>query len=312
MGNIIGSTISNILGAFSLGLLFHSQDRIAFDQSSKMYCIILLVLTLLIAGLLGFAHHLVWKAVGGVLIAVFAVYIAVIAWTIAKGIFDAPELSDSDSESDSDGDEEQEGWGAVEGGSRDHAAGSDAPAASGPAVGQASETDALLPSSRAAPTRRPGPRHGLLYHVALLVVGFIAVLLSAYVLSTAATNLVDEFGISDVLFGIVVLSIATTLPEKFIAVMSSSKGHDGIMVANTVGSNIFLLTLCIGVLWLSTGGEYDEGSTNGVEIAVMGGSTAAMALTVWLEPRWTRWIGATMLLAYFAFLVLEFTIIRKI
>lgn len=263
---------------------------------------------MVIAGLLGIGHKLVWKAVGVVLILVFVVYIGAIAWTIAKGLADAPELSDSDSDSD---DEEHEGW--------DEVAASFGPTVAAQQQQAASETDALLPTppedaEAAVATRHRvvvRHKHSLLYHVALLMVGFLAVLLSAYVLSTAATNLVDEFGLSDVMFGIVVLSIATTLPDKFIAVMSSSKGYAGIMVANTVGGNIFLLSLVIGVLMLSTGGEFDEGSTNRIEIGVMVGSTIAMALIVWLDLRRTRLVGAGMLLAYVVFLVLEFTMIRK-
>lgn len=117
---------------------------------------------------------------------------------------------------------------------------------------------------------------------------------------------------SDVLFAIVVVSIATTLPEKFIAVLSGSRGHAGILVANTVGSNIFLLTLCMGIILVVTAGEFDAGSVNAVEVGVMMGSTVALTLTVWFGARWNRWIGAVMLVAYIAFLVLEFTTIRKV
>lgn len=298
-----------------------------------MYCAILLVLTILIAGLIGFGHHLLWRSVGAVLTGVFAAYIATIAWTIAKGIFAAPELSDSDGDSSSDSDEDQNESTEVESGLGNRSSNivrrrattavpdNALPSASSGTIPQTSETGITLQAIRpdpdpslARPSRHSGRsrRHSLLYHLSLLGVGFVAILLSAYVLSTAATNLVDEFGISDVLFGIVILSIATTLPEKFIAVMSSSKGHAGIMVANTVGSNIFLLSLVIGVLWLSTGGEYDEGSTNAIELGVMVGSTVAMALIVWLDLSWSRWLGAAMLVAYVAFLVLEFTTIRKV
>jgi Ca2+/Na+ antiporter len=98
------------------------------------------------------------------------------------------------------------------------------------------------------------------------VFGFPAPVPSSYVLSYAASNLVDEFGISDVLFGIVILSIATTIPEKFVSVISGFRGQAGIIVANTVGSNIFLLSLCMGVLWVSTGGAFDQGSVNATEL----------------------------------------------
>jgi Ca2+/Na+ antiporter len=94
----------------------------------------------------------------------------------------------------------------------------------------------------------PKPR-SLPFHFAMLAAGFVAILLSSHVLSKAATSLVDQHGISADLFGVVILSIATTTPEKFISALSGYKGHMGIMMAHTVGSNIFLLTLCIGIIW---------------------------------------------------------------
>jgi Ca2+/Na+ antiporter len=128
--------------------------------------------------------------------------------------------------------------------------------------------------------------HSLTYHVALLTLGILSVILSAYVLSYAASTLVSEFGISDVVFGVVILSIATTIPEKFIAVVSGFRGQMGIMVANTVGSNIFLLSLCIGILWVITDGNYNEGSVKPAEIGVMLGSAVVMTLTVWFGAKW--------------------------
>lgn len=94
--------------------------------------------------------------------------------------------------------------------------------------------------------------HSSTYHLFHLLFGFLSLLTSAYVLTHAATTLVDQLGLSDEVFGLVVLSIATTLPEKLIASLSGVRGQTGIMVANTAGSNIFLLTLCLGIVWVSS------------------------------------------------------------
>ena len=145
----------------------------------------------------------------------------------------------------------------------------------------------------------------LMYHIFSLIFGFLAIVVASYVLTHAATTLTDEFAISDVLFGVIFLSIATTLPEKFIAVLSGSRGQRGILVANTVGSNIFLLSLCLGILLLSTGGEFNGDAINGVELGVMWFSTLTMTATVWYGGNWTRGIGGTMLVGYLMFLTLE-------
>ena len=283
-----------------------------------------------------------WRVVGGVAIGLFVIYVLSIAWTIYSGYISAPELSDSDS-SDDEGDSEvsqvrnrandgsmtahqQEGSEVIEGepqsphinavnGANDQRL----PPSSETTNIETSQTtqiqgmSSLIPIQTASTDEsRHTPDHSLTYHVALLTVGILAVILSAYVLSHAATTLVSQFGISDVLVGVVILSIATTIPEKFIAVVSGFRGQMGIMVANTVGSNIFLLSLCIGILWVSTGGVYNEGSVKPAEIGVMLGSAVAMTLAVWFGAKFARPIGAAMLAAYIAFLVLEFTVIHQV
>jgi hypothetical protein len=68
----------------------------------------------------------------------------------------------------------------------------------------------------------------------------------------------------------------------------------------------------MGIVLVVTGGEFDTGSVNAAELGVMMGSTVALTATVWFGAKWSMWIGGTMLLAYIAFLILEFTLIRKV
>jgi len=321
--------------------LFHrSSDERLFDKSSKIYSALLLVLTALIAGLLGFGRRIMWRVVGGAAIGLFIIYVLSIAWTIYKGLVTAPEGSDSDS-SDDEGDNvvAQQETTADEGPKTDNQPGQNDSAEeeqhcttntpdftieSGP-ITENTHTEtppttrnfrtssSLVPvDTNTLDSSRRSKQHSLTYHMALLGLGILCVILSAYVLSHAASTLVSQFGISDVVFGVVILSIATTIPEKFIAVVSGFRGQMGIMIANTVGSNIFLLSLCIGVLWVTTDGDYNDGTVEPAEIGVMLGSAVVMFLTVWFGAKWARLIGAMMLVAYIAFLVLEFTLIHQV
>ena len=313
IGNIVGSTISNILGAFSLGLLFHStRQKIVFDRSSKIYSLLLLILTIFVTLLSFLGARSSWKIFGGVLLALFVIYVASVAWAISRGAITAPELSDSDEDDNSDESDSDSGGphpnGVIGNETR--------PPQDAEATSVALPTNAALDASPARRGSQHRPLHrrrrSLKYHIAFLLLGFISICLSGYVLSHASTTITDEIGISDVLFGVVILSIATTLPEKFIAVLSGVRGHVGIIVANTVGSNIFLLALCMGIVLVVTAGEFDAGSVNAAELGVMMGSTLALTATVWFGANWSRWIGGAMLIAYVIFLVLEFTLIRKV
>ena len=318
IGNIVGSTISNILGAFSLGLLFHSTSpKIVFDRSSRIYSLLLLVLTLFATLLSFLGTRGSWKVFGGILLAIFVVYVISVAWAISRGAITAPEASDSDT-SDNDSSEDSDSSNGTRRRPNNNIEterrppqDTEAASATIPTVGAVDSSSARTGSQRRTSRSRPR-RRSLKYHISYLLVGFLSICLSGYVLSHASTTISDEIGISDVLFGVVILSIATTLPEKFIAVLSGFRGHAGILVANTVGSNIFLLALCMGIVLVVTAGEFDAGSVNAAELGVMMGSTVALTFTIWFGAKWSRWIGAAMLIAYIAFLVLEFTVIRKV
>ena len=110
MGNIVGSSISNILGAFSLGLIF-SPSNTTFDKSAKIYTGVLLGLTTLFTLFILFFQNL-GRFGGAILILTFIIYIISIAWAIYKGIVAPPVDSDSDSDSSdsdsSDSDDEDE------------------------------------------------------------------------------------------------------------------------------------------------------------------------------------------------------------
>ncbi|EXF77385.1 hypothetical protein CFIO01_12433 [Colletotrichum fioriniae PJ7] len=306
LGNIVGSAISNILGAFSLGLLFRKQsDEVQFDRSARIYSLLLLGVTTAIIPVTYMPRELLWRVTGIVLIVTFAVYLLSIGWAISRGTLVAPEASDSDTSSDEDD------TSSVSSDSSIPSRGNGRAPTSQP-ESQTSDTDGeqqplLRPSERFLRRRR-----GLIYHIANLIAGFLAICLSGYILSHAATNISDALGASEVLFGIVVLAIGTTLPEKFIAVLSGRRGHAGIPVANTVGSNIFLLTLCLGIVMVGTEGALGSaGSVSGAELAVLWGSTALFTGSMWLSGSVQRVVGGIMLIGYLGFIVAEFTVLRR-
>ncbi|RKK92536.1 hypothetical protein BFJ71_g10145 [Fusarium oxysporum] len=292
VGNIIGSAISNILGAFSLGLLFRpTGSHIEFDRSSRIYSLCLLVITTFVVPIIYFSQRIIWLVCGSVLIALFAIYLISIGWAISRGSLTDPEDSDDDSSDDES----------------DTLSIESTPSVRSPLLPSHEQRE---PEDRNELDQRVGGspevtgvtnvsshrrRQSLGYHVGLLVLGFLAVCLAGYVLSHAAINVTDAIGISDVLFGIVILAIATTLPEKFVAVLSGNRGHVGILVANTVGSNVFLLLLCLGIVMVDTSGNINEGNVKIPELCILWSSTLALTISVWYGERFDRWIGGAML-----------------
>lgn len=283
LGNVLGSSISNILGAFSLGLLFH-PGHMEFDSAAQIYTSISFVITTVFTALALFSD--LNRLVGVAFVVLFVVYLFSIGYALYRGVLDAPDDLDEDENEDEDpinNDEEQV------------------------VLDQApTETSALIQS-----TQSPAPpkKHGLTFHVVQLILGFLALSLSGYVLSHSAAFLADSLNLSGTVLGVTILAFATTLPEKFIAVMSGARGHGGIVVANTAGSNIFLLTLCLGITFLAGNQDDLTGSFEPFETLVTWFASAIFFLIVFLGSN--RWVGALLLLFYVAFLVLEFTVFRR-
>jgi len=300
LGNVIGSVISNILAAFSLGVLFQ-RGHTKFDRSSKIYVALLLLLTLPVVILGYFGEGGV--ILGSILILVFALYLVSIGVAIYRGVLAAPKPDDS-SDEDSDSDTNNH--------SASNSSNNRSPATVRPDVQNESISNENQPliaetSSPGPPFRAPkhSPRR-LRTHVFQLILGFLALSLSGYILSHSATSIASELHISGTVYGITILAFATTLPEKFLAVIGASRGHSGIVVANTAGSNIFLLTLCLGVVFVS--GD-EAGTITPFELAMALASVVALAAIVFFGAR--RWMGAVLLVGYVMFFVLEFTVFRK-
>lgn len=286
LGNVMGSTISNILGAFSLGLLFYPQG-LEFDRSAKIYSALLFVVTTLFV-VLAFFNQLN-QIVSGVLIAIFALYIVSIIYAIYKGVASPLELSNSDSDGESsDSDDGQ---------SVNHV--------------PVSETSPLIGNEHtpSSTDERPKRSRSLPYHIFQLIIGFISLSLSGYILSHSAVTIADSLHLSGTVFGLTVVSFATTLPEKLVAIFSGSRGHGGIMAATTAGSNIFLLTLCVGVV--AAAGYQVQEADNFVlfELVVVWVSSLVFCAVIFLGLG--RNAGVVLLVAYLVFLCLEFTVYRR-
>ena len=67
-----------------------------------------------------------------------------------------------------------------------------------------------------------------------------------------AAHIAHVIGLSEYAIGATVVAIGTTLPDKAISFLGGRRGQSGVVTANALGSNIFLLTLVLGLAALSS------------------------------------------------------------
>ena len=84
------------------------------------------------------------------------------------------------------------------------------------------------------------------------IVGIVLVIFGADWLTKGASGIARRFGVSELVIGLTIVALGTSLPELVISVGSAVKGSPGIALGNVIGSNIFNGLLILGVTALIT------------------------------------------------------------
>jgi len=90
-----------------------------------------------------------------------------------------------------------------------------------------------------------------------LIVGALCLLGSSRLLVWGAVSVAESMGISDLVIGLTVVALGTSLPELAASVMSALKNEHDIALGNVIGSNIFNLLVVLGLPGLINPGAID-------------------------------------------------------
>jgi len=77
--------------------------------------------------------------------------------------------------------------------------------------------------------------------------GLLLLIISSKALVWAATGIAEQLGVSDLIIGLTIIAIGTSLPELAASVASVLKGHHDIALGNVIGSNIFNLLAVMSI-----------------------------------------------------------------
>ena len=80
-----------------------------------------------------------------------------------------------------------------------------------------------------------------------LTLGLVMLLMGADLMVDGSISIARSMGISEVVIGITLVAIATSLPELAVTLVSVFKGEDDLAIGNIVGSNIFNLLAVVGI-----------------------------------------------------------------
>jgi len=149
----------------------------------------------------------------------------------------------------------------------------------------------------------------LWFNVALVVVGLIVLVIGSQLLVSAATDIAESAGISDLVIGLTVVAIGTSLPELATSILAAIRGQRDIAVGNVIGSNLFNLLSVLGLTSIvSSDGIPVSDVSLRLDFPVMLAATVVLVPIVWNGFQITRWEGFVLVgfyAAYVAYLVLD-------
>lgn len=86
----------------------------------------------------------------------------------------------------------------------------------------------------------------MLLNIILLITGVAVVLWGADRLTEGAVGLAERMGVSQLVIGLTIVALGTSMPEFCVSLVSAIKGTSDLAVGNVVGSNIFNSMLIVG------------------------------------------------------------------
>ena len=90
----------------------------------------------------------------------------------------------------------------------------------------------------------------MLFDIILIIIGFIFLVLGADILVKGCSNIAKKFHIPEVIIGLTIVAIGTSMPEIIITIDSAIEGHADLIIGNAIGSNLCNILLILGLISL--------------------------------------------------------------
>ena len=83
--------------------------------------------------------------------------------------------------------------------------------------------------------------------VILIIIGFVLLIVGADILVNGSSGIAKKFHIPEIIIGLTIVSIGTSMPELFVSITSALDGYSDMAIGNIIGSNISNLLLILGL-----------------------------------------------------------------
>jgi len=138
--------------------------------------------------------------------------------------------------------------------------------------------------------------------IGMCIVGLVLLFFGARFFIDGATELARIIGVSELMIGLIVVAIGTSLPELCISLMAAVRGENELAVSNIVGSNIFNAFFVLGI-----GATLVNVPVSNITLTfhmpVMIALSVLMFLMVWRKNEISKISGALLLAVYVGYVL---------
>jgi len=96
----------------------------------------------------------------------------------------------------------------------------------------------------------------------MLIIGFLMLVLGADLLVRGSSNIAKKFHIPEILIGLTIVAIGTSLPELVITIFSANNNSTDLILGNAIGSNLCNLLFILGIVAILNPIEIDKDTRN--------------------------------------------------
>lgn len=144
-----------------------------------------------------------------------------------------------------------------------------------------------------------------LFNLGLIAVGLVLLVVGANWLVEGAVAAARWLGVSELVIGLTVIAIGTSLPEVAASIVASIRGERDIAVGNVVGSSLFNILAVMGLTaTVAPSGIPVDPAALSFDLPIMLAATIACLPIFFSGYRVDRWEGALFLFYYIAYLTL--------
>lgn len=136
-----------------------------------------------------------------------------------------------------------------------------------------------------------------------VIVGLILLPLSAHFMVESAVVIARFFGMSDLVIGLTVIALGTSLPELAASIAGVIKGEDDLALGNIIGSNIFNLLAVLAMPGLIAPGAIDPNAASRDMYAMLAVTVMLFAFSFSFKGGRciNRWEGGVLFMSYCAY-----------